>query len=166
MLLKALLTALILGATSFLVPKLPLGILRFILCSVGWLVQNRSRSRREQIVSQVRAEEEEFQSKCARSPAQTETVEEDWEKVDSSSSSCLTPGSDKIPGDGNDDWDGIIGFFHPFWYVRPLLTWNPRSLIVVVMQEAAASGFSGKPYGLCSSGGRKLYAPYTRETMT
>lgn len=114
MLFKALLTALFLAAASLLFPKLPLCILRFVLGNVGRLVQNRTQSRREQIIAQVRADEEELLSKCFKSPPQTQTVEEDWEKVDSSSSCLGTAGSDKAPG--NEDWDGIIGFFHPFWY--------------------------------------------------
>lgn len=114
MLFKALLTALFLAAVSLLFPTLPLCILRFVLCNVGRLVQNRTKSRREQIITQVRADEKEHLSKCSRSQPQTQTVEEDWEKVDSSSSVLGTAGSDKAPG--NEDWDGIIGFFHPFWY--------------------------------------------------
>lgn len=114
MLFKALLTTLFLAAVSILFPPLPLCIIRFVLSSVGRLVKKRTKSNREQIVAQVRAEEAEFLSKCSRSPPQTQTVEEDWEKVESSSSCEGTAGGDKARE--NEDWDGIIGFFHPFWY--------------------------------------------------
>lgn len=116
MLLNALTAVVALVAASVLLPSIPLFILRLVLGNVGWIVQRRTRSRREEIISRVRAEEKELASKCTTSPTRTQTVDEDWEKVDSSSSCIGTTGSsDKTTGD--EDWDGIIGFFHPFWFV-------------------------------------------------
>lgn len=114
MLLNALVTLLLLVTTSILLPQLPLYILRFVLSRVGWLVQKRTRCRRAYIISQVRADEEASLEKCPKSAPQTQTVEEDWEKVDGSSSDFETAGSNKPAG--NEDWEGIVGFFHPFWY--------------------------------------------------
>lgn len=113
MLLNILVALFVLVVSSFLIPSLPLFVLRFVLSNVGWLVQRRTRTRREVITSQVRAEQEEFISECAKSPPQTQTVEEDWEKVDSSTSGSGTTGGNKTRED--EDWDGVIGFFHPFW---------------------------------------------------
>lgn len=113
MLLSILITVFALVLSSALIPNLSLFVLRFVLGNVGWLVQRRTRSRRDVITSQVRTEEKEFISECAKSPTQTETVDEDWEKVDNSTSSLGTTGSNKTRED--EDWDGVIGFFHPFW---------------------------------------------------
>ncbi|PYI35102.1 putative alpha-1,2-mannosyltransferase [Aspergillus indologenus CBS 114.80] len=108
LILKSFLTLLALLATCVLLPQLPLAVLRLVLRAVGWAVQKRTRSRREYIVSRVRAEEEELARKKSTKPASTE--DEDWEKVDTSSSaSSGTAGTST-----SDDWNGIIGFFHPF----------------------------------------------------
>ncbi|KAF7167468.1 hypothetical protein CNMCM6106_003028 [Aspergillus hiratsukae] len=117
-LLKTFLTLLALLATCVLLPQLPLGVLRFLLRCVGWAIQKRTRSRREYLVSRVRADEEEQLVKRAKSSPRGE--DEDWEKVDSSSSSSGTAGLSKKGGNSGNkgpkdaDWGGIVGFFHPF----------------------------------------------------
>ncbi|RAL09507.1 alpha-1,2-mannosyltransferase ALG11 [Aspergillus homomorphus CBS 101889] len=110
LILKSFLTLLTLLATCVLLPQLPLAALRLVLRAVGWAVQKRTRSRREYIVSRVRADEEEFARKKPAKAIANQTEDEDWERVDTSSST-----SSGIAGNNtNDDWDGIIGFFHPF----------------------------------------------------
>ncbi|GAQ11112.1 GDP-Man:Man(3)GlcNAc(2)-PP-Dol alpha-1,2-mannosyltransferase [Aspergillus lentulus] len=117
-LLKTFLTLLALLATCVLLPQLPLGILRFVLRGVGWVIQKRTRSRREFLISRVRADEEEQLVKQSKSSPRGE--DEDWEKVDSSSSSSGTAGPSKKGGNSGKkgseaaDWEGIVGFFHPF----------------------------------------------------
>jgi alpha-1,2-mannosyltransferase len=118
-LLKTFLTLLALLATCVLLPQFPLGVLRFVLRGVGWVIQKRTRSRREFLISRVRADEEEQLVKRSKSSPRGE--DEDWEKVDSSSSSSGTAGPSKKGGNNGNkgpadaDWEGIIGFFHPFW---------------------------------------------------
>ncbi|KAF4212058.1 hypothetical protein CNMCM8980_001536 [Aspergillus fumigatiaffinis] len=117
-LLKTFLTLLALLATCVLLPQLPLGVLRFVLRGVGWAIQKRTRSRREFLISRVRADEEEQLVKRSKSSPRGE--DEDWEKVDSSSSSSGTAGPSKKGGNSGNkgsedaDWEGIVGFFHPF----------------------------------------------------
>ncbi|PYH99233.1 alpha-1,2-mannosyltransferase [Aspergillus ellipticus CBS 707.79] len=112
LILKSFITLLSLLATCVLLPQLPLGALRLVLRAVGWVVQRRTRSRREYIVSRVRADEEEYSKRTKPSSATNSgDDEEDWEKVDTSSSSSS---SGTAGNNGNDEWDGIIGFFHPF----------------------------------------------------
>ncbi|PKX94587.1 alpha-1,2-mannosyltransferase ALG11 [Aspergillus novofumigatus IBT 16806] len=117
-LLKPFLTLLALLATCLLLPQLPLGVLRFVLRGVGWVIQKRTRSRREFLISRVRADEEEQLVKGFKSSPRGE--DEDWEKVDSSSSSSGTAGPSKKGGNSGNkgsedaDWEGIVGFFHPF----------------------------------------------------
>lgn len=113
-LLKTVITVLALLATCVLVPQLPLGLLRFVLRGVGWVIQKRTRSRRELVLSRVRIEDEEFQARRSKSSSGGSGEDEDWEKVDSSSSGSGTAGHKQTGRD--EDWNGIIGFFHPFWY--------------------------------------------------
>lgn len=131
LILNALITIIAIAATSVLLPTIPLSLLRLVLRGVGWFIQKRTRSRREFIISRVRADEEEFQAKrdssaSGKSSSSTsQTEDEDWEKVDTS----LAVGNNgnghreknrqrKAQGQGSkdQDWDGIVGFFHPFWY--------------------------------------------------
>lgn len=129
--LNALITILAVAATSVFLPTIPLSLLRLVLRGVGWFVQKRTRSRREFIVSRVRADEEEFQAKgdnsasTKSSPSTSQTEDEDWEKVDTSAAvgnngnghrEKNRRGKAQGQGPKDEDWDGIIGFFHPFWY--------------------------------------------------
>lgn len=123
LLINILISLLALAATSVLLPTIPLSFLRLGLRGVGWFIRKRTRSRREYIISRVRTEEEEFQAKRAEklSPSTTQAEDEDWEKVDTSS--VGTAGNNHNNGQEKRDesWDGIIGFFHPFWYVSFVL---------------------------------------------
>ena len=110
-LLKAAVSLLVLAATAVFLPVIPLRILSGVLRCVGWVIQKRTRSRREYVRSRVCADEEEF--KQAKVSSRVATDDDDWEKVDSSSIGTGS-GSSKAPGNGN-KWDGIVGFFHPYW---------------------------------------------------
>lgn len=139
LILKSFLTFLALLATCVLLPQLPLALLRLVLRAVGWAVQKRTRSRREYIVSRVRAEEEELARKRSTKPASTE--DEDWEKVDTSSSASSGTAGTRT----SDDWNGIIGFFHPFWYVPSLYTCLSKIEHRVATPEVEVNVSSGKP---------------------
>lgn len=136
--LSTLITVFALAATSVLFPTIPLSLLRLVLRGVGWFIEKRTKSRREFIISRVRVEEGDFQAKkgngnaSAKSSSSTsQTEDEDWEKVDSSAGignngngggDKEKSGRGKAQGQGqgpkDENWDGIIGFFHPFWYVQ------------------------------------------------
>jgi alpha-1,2-mannosyltransferase len=125
---NAILTVLLLTATAVLLPKLTGAVLGLVFRGVGWLIWRRTRSRREYVIARARSEEQE--SRASRPKASTNSLprngadDEDWEKVDSlgpggvqSATSSESSGSAGGNKDRNsDDWDGIIGFFHPFWY--------------------------------------------------
>lgn len=103
-------TLLAVVATLLVAPKVAGYALSYVLRAVGWSIKNKTKARREQILSRACIEEEELRSKQAKSSSGATTEDEDWEKVDNS-----VPG---IAGNGEplgDDWEGIIGFFHPFW---------------------------------------------------
>ena len=102
-------TILVLIASIGLLPAVTGYILRAILRIVGWSIENKTKARMESIWSRVRAEEEKLRKQRAKS-ASGSTEDEDWEKVES-------PPEEKTQNREplTDGWEGIIGFFHPFW---------------------------------------------------
>lgn len=126
------LVLLIVTATAVLLPKVFAALLGLVFRGVGFLVRRRTRSRREYVIARARTEEEEYRAQRPKDSASSRNPadDEDWEKVDSSGSGGVRPASSsggsnasgsgessKKGGSGTDDeWDGILGFFHPFWY--------------------------------------------------
>ena len=104
-------TILVLLSTFFLIPAAVGYILKLALRCLGWSLKNKTNARRELILSQVRIEEEHYQ-KTHRSAASSSVGpdDDDWEKVDGTVPSIA--GNGKPLGE---DWEGVIGFFHPFW---------------------------------------------------
>lgn len=64
------------------------------------------------ILARVKLEEARSQLSASRSPKSDDGECEEVEKH--------TAGSAKNGGEADDEWEGIIGFFHPFWSVQPL----------------------------------------------
>jgi alpha-1,2-mannosyltransferase len=107
-------TLVILVATLFIIPTAFAYVLKAVLRSVGWSLKNKTNARRELILSQVRAEIEQHQSKQSASASASASSagpeDDDWEKVDGT-----VPGVADNGKPLGEDWEGIIGFFHPFW---------------------------------------------------
>ncbi|KAL9058536.1 MAG: hypothetical protein Q9162_001691 [Coniocarpon cinnabarinum] len=70
---------------------------------LGWRLREGCQSRRQIIVERTLLEREQAGKKSSKTPS-----EDDWEKVDRSRSHSATR------EDADNDFDGIIGFFHPF----------------------------------------------------
>ena len=68
---------------------------------VGWYLQSRSSSRREKILSWARSHDQNGHSQHPREDSQQP-------------SQASSRGSGKA-------WNGIVGFFHPFWYTGVIL---------------------------------------------
>lgn len=102
-------TILVLIVSIGLLPAVTGYVLRAVLRSIGWSIENKTRERRESIWSRVRAEEEKLRAQRAKS-ASGPTEDEDWEKVESP-----PEGKTHDRESTTDGWEGIIGFFHPFW---------------------------------------------------
>ena len=94
-----------------LVPSLAKAFLRLFFRCLGWSFLRRTRTRRQIIESRVKAEEDGFQERQVDSVTKED---EDWEKVESNPLASAPNGA-LLEGQG---WQGIIGFFHPFWSVR------------------------------------------------
>ncbi|KAJ5583980.1 hypothetical protein N7450_006644 [Penicillium hetheringtonii] len=116
---NAILVTFILAVTAIFLPQLTGSVLGLIFRGVGWLIRQRTRSRREYVIARARSEEEEHrkprQKASSNSLSRSQAEDEDWEKVDSSGPGGVnTSTSSDSSASGDDEWDGIIGFFHPF----------------------------------------------------
>ncbi|KAJ5130738.1 Glycosyl transferase family 1 [Penicillium bovifimosum] len=122
----AILVVLGLTATAILLPKLIGILLGLVFRGVGWIIWQRTRSRHGYVIARARSEEEELRATQRKastaSLSRNGAEDEDWEKVESSGpgriqnvNSSENNGSPSgESGRDADDWDGIIGFFHPF----------------------------------------------------
>jgi hypothetical protein len=113
MLLSLLLTAAI---SVVLLPK----SLHLLAELAGRRLRHSSRTRRELLLDRVAAETRAFEAEDSTKSRE----DDDWEKI------VPSPiGSAGSVGQAGAEWNGIVGFFHPFWwvvkldiYILPLLT--------------------------------------------
>jgi len=81
---------------------------RYICRAIGSTIHSRTDARRTLLLERARRDEHEL---AAKGIGQTTSQSDgDWEKIESAS----------IPSSGNGEkagreWEGVIGFFHPFW---------------------------------------------------
>jgi alpha-1,2-mannosyltransferase len=73
----------------------------------GWYLIEKSSKRRKALLAQAKLEEDEENIRIRPS---TKSDNGDWEKVDDHISRI---GINR--GQAEDEWEGIVGFFHPFW---------------------------------------------------
>ena len=95
-------------AVLAVIPLLPfifIFVAQLSLRLLGWYLQAHTKARKVAIVDQVKA----HQAVANESHASRE-VEDGWEKVEESG----TADNGKPLAS---DWNGVIGFFHPFWQV-------------------------------------------------
>ncbi|KAK4207600.1 hypothetical protein QBC37DRAFT_379923 [Rhypophila decipiens] len=98
-------------ASIFLVPLL----WRTIGSVLGWYVRRKTEGRRAQIVElmdgDVRRHNERTRQPTSSSSGSSSSSDESdgWENVDASTAGTASNGEK-----GEEDWDGIVGFFHPF----------------------------------------------------
>ncbi|CAL8582506.1 asparagine-linked glycosylation protein [Xanthoria parietina] len=85
---------------SALISKL---LLQAVVC---WYLRRRASSRKITILARVKLEEAQYQLSASQSP---KTDDGEWEKVEKH-----TAGSANNGGEADDEWEGTIGFFHPF----------------------------------------------------
>lgn len=131
---NAILAPFVLALTVVLLPQLAGSVFGLVFRGVGWLIRRRTRSRREYVIARARSDDEEV--RASRTKGLTEPLargqaeDEDWEKVDSSGPGGVKTATSSESGTsaGGDaaEWDGIVGFFHPFWYVEFLCWFHCR----------------------------------------
>ena len=93
-------------ATLVLVPLL----WRALGAALGWYLRKKTDGRRCHILDLVAADEKKYREEGRNSPGGDSGEDAGWERVD-----AHTTGTSKNGGRADDDWDGIVGFFHPFW---------------------------------------------------
>lgn len=74
---------------------------------LGFLLKKKTGGRRSLIVSVMNEENEKYWQEHAESKSNSSG---EWEKVPAAKDAVTDKTEDK-----NKDWDGIVGFFHPFW---------------------------------------------------
>ena len=81
---------------------------------MGWYLKRHASTRKKAILRRVKVEEEALQNynKHSQRPAE----DDDWEQVESYGAASAKNG-----GRAEDEWEGIVGFFHPFWCVKSIL---------------------------------------------
>jgi alpha-1,2-mannosyltransferase len=81
--------------------------LRFLCELVGHHLRRSCRTRRELLLARVADETKKHEAQQRNK----HTEDDDWEDVDTAAFVKSGNGSK-----ADSDWDGIVGFFHPFWY--------------------------------------------------
>ena len=132
----SLFSALRLIALISLTPFILKYLIRLTFRCIGWSLQRKTKKRRELILSRVKSEEQAYQS-GQENPQRSD--DEDWEKIESYAAASAPNGD--LPSDG--DWEGVIGFFHPFWSVPQLFS-SLTTHVCPAMQEAAEKEFFGQ----------------------
>lgn len=89
------------------IPRLAAFLIRLAFRGFGSLIERKTRGRRESIRDRIRLEEGEYRSRRQKF---TRPEDEDWEKIEGHALGSATNGES-----GEGDWEGIVGFFHPFW---------------------------------------------------
>lgn len=131
-------------------------ILLAALCKpLGWYLQRKTAGRRQQILARVEEDE-----KALAEVKGTKVVDEDWENID-----AHTVGTAENGKQADAEWDGVVGFFHPFWYAIPCLLSPFLADLIEVMLVEAENVSSGQLSGQHKSAGRTLSVLSTLVTM-
>lgn len=79
----------------------------------GTYLRRKTDGRRSKILEVIEEDEKQYAEKQGKK-SQDSRGEEDggWEKVQAYSAASAPDGTKQ-----SEDWSGIVGFFHPFWYV-------------------------------------------------
>lgn len=95
---------------------IPLSILSFpyLLQGIGSIVGNWLRRKTAQRRAALKSKSDAERAEAEEQRKSQSSEEEDWEKVGPSRSGSDAETKDEIKVDK--DWDGVIGFLHPFWY--------------------------------------------------
>lgn len=76
---------------------------------LGWYLRRKTEGRRSRLLEVMDAELNAYREKKRQHDRASDNDDDDWEKLDS-----FAEGSSKNGDKADKDWDGIVGFFHPF----------------------------------------------------
>jgi alpha-1,2-mannosyltransferase len=94
------------AAVLAVIPVLPFVLIFFLqlsLRSLGWYLQSQTQERKAAIIAACT----EGKSNAPRSET-SEGSEDGWEKIEKTGTAVNGKSE-------QDEWSGIVGFFHPFW---------------------------------------------------
>lgn len=99
----------LISSTPFLVVFVLPRILARIGLALGWTLRKRTDGRRALLLSLMQEDDSKFRNGA---------------KGDTEKNQSQNAGAGALSGIDiqQKDWDGIVGFFHPFWYVAPAYT--------------------------------------------
>ena len=85
-------------------------LLRLFGRTVGWYIRQSGRSRKELLIARAAVERTQHEEQGSAQAS----LDDEWERVDRIRSHSS---GDVKPSNSGDEraWDGVIGFFHPFW---------------------------------------------------
>lgn len=106
-LLKAIITTLVLFA-PFVIAVLGPRLIKTIGQSLGWTLKKKTDGRRAHLINLMDEENKKSKEKDLKSRSSSSSGE--WQKVQQTDLGA-TNGAEKA----DQEWDGIAGFFHPFW---------------------------------------------------
>jgi alpha-1,2-mannosyltransferase len=86
-------------------------VLRFIGEITGSWLRRSSRSRRELLLARVATEQRSYE---AEERSEEKKLQDDWEEIERAAVGNAVNG-----GKAEQDFSGVVGFFHPFWQVWP-----------------------------------------------
>lgn len=80
--------------------------------TLGLYLRKRTQSQRQFLLDTMAADEKRFQEqkKQQQTAKKNDSSDDDWENVEAEAAASAGNGEK-----GASDWDGIVGFFHPFW---------------------------------------------------
>ena len=110
------------GLVTFLVAFAPLItvfagplIIRSIAPIAGWALKRNTEGRRAQLLSLMSEDEAKYAEQKEKDPELKGTLGGKGKRMTADASSLGI--SDGSKNGTRTDWGGIVGFFHPFWYV-------------------------------------------------
>lgn len=132
-------------------------VFRFLGQIVGSHLRRSSRTRRELLLARVETEKRKYDAQHGDEKRDGD----DWEHVASTTTSSAV-GKEKV----DRNWSGIVGFFHPFWYVvrvvmRVVSIADAHS---TAMQAVVASVSSGQPFEQRRNDGQERFVLSTQAT--
>jgi alpha-1,2-mannosyltransferase len=111
---RTILVAFVLGFLPLVVVLLGRKLMFGLGNSLGFYLRNKTAGRKAQVLEATLQEEEEWEkSGREKEKARGRRDSDEWESVD-----AYAVGSAKNGEKADQEWDGIVGFFHPFWYAN------------------------------------------------
>lgn len=94
------------AASGILLLYLSKWLFDFLGRAVGWYLVRKTAPRRQAILAKTESEEEDYDE---NSRVSSQTEDPDWVEVENYPAGSATNG-----GSESNDWDGVVGFLHPF----------------------------------------------------